>query len=230
MKNIQLGILTIGQSPRSDVLPEMALLLGENVDVLEAGALDGLDASAIAALAPEAGGQVLVSRLRDGGWARMGEEKILPLIQEKIAYLESKGAALILLLCTGAFPDGFVSRVPLLYPQKIIYGVAPAFSANGHLGIVNPDPAQAEGAETRWTQIAAKVTTVGFNPYQPGEIEAAAKKLRESGADLVVLDCMGYTKGMQQEFARATGLPVLLPRTAVARLAAELLSGFAPQA
>ena len=37
-----LGALTIGQSPRSDLIPEMLPLLGTDVEVIEAGALDGM--------------------------------------------------------------------------------------------------------------------------------------------------------------------------------------------
>ncbi len=35
-------IITIGQSPRTDVVPEMTPFLGDDVEVLESGALDGL--------------------------------------------------------------------------------------------------------------------------------------------------------------------------------------------
>ena len=38
----KIGAITIGQSPRIDVIPEMQEILGENVIILEAGALDGL--------------------------------------------------------------------------------------------------------------------------------------------------------------------------------------------
>ena len=38
----KLGVITIGQSPRSDVVPEIIPYLGDNVEVIEAGALDGL--------------------------------------------------------------------------------------------------------------------------------------------------------------------------------------------
>ncbi|WP_333904711.1 AroM family protein, partial [Achromobacter insolitus] len=40
----RVAFFTIGQSPRSDVVPEMASLLGARVRIDEFGALDGLDA------------------------------------------------------------------------------------------------------------------------------------------------------------------------------------------
>ena len=60
------GLITIGQSPRSDVVPEMAALIGPGVDVREAGALDGLNRSGIEALAPTGHDEILVTRLQDG--------------------------------------------------------------------------------------------------------------------------------------------------------------------
>ncbi len=48
----RIGMVTVGQAPRADIVPDMAALLPD-VDILEAGALDGLDRAAIARLAPE---------------------------------------------------------------------------------------------------------------------------------------------------------------------------------
>ncbi len=40
MTRARLGIVTIGQTPRSDVVPEMAEVLGPGVEILERGALE----------------------------------------------------------------------------------------------------------------------------------------------------------------------------------------------
>ena len=36
-----LGTVTIGQAPRTDLIPEIKQFLGDGVEILEAGALDG---------------------------------------------------------------------------------------------------------------------------------------------------------------------------------------------
>jgi hypothetical protein len=38
------GLVTIGQSPRPDVVPDMVEIIGPGVEIREAGALDGLAA------------------------------------------------------------------------------------------------------------------------------------------------------------------------------------------
>src|SRR5881628_309209 len=98
------GLVTIGQSPRSDVVPEMAALIGPGIEVREAGALDGLKRSEIEALAPTGHDEILVTRLQDGSAVFVGEEKIVGLVEQRIAALERGGATLTALLCTGAFP------------------------------------------------------------------------------------------------------------------------------
>ena len=60
------GLVTIGQSPRPDVVPDMAEITGPGVEIREAGALDGLGRAAIDALAPREGDEILVTRLADG--------------------------------------------------------------------------------------------------------------------------------------------------------------------
>ena len=48
----KVGLITVGQSPRSDVVPDMAAILGGDVEILEAGALDGLQPRADRAACP----------------------------------------------------------------------------------------------------------------------------------------------------------------------------------
>ena len=66
---------------------------------------------------------------------------------------------------------------------------------------------------------------VSASPYgDPSLIERAALSLRDSGAQFVCLDCMGFTQHMKTLVGKASGLPVLLPRTLTACVAAEILS------
>ena len=48
----RVGFVTIGQSPRDDVVPEMLAWLGTPVDAVQAGALDGCSDDEIGAMAP----------------------------------------------------------------------------------------------------------------------------------------------------------------------------------
>ena len=112
----KLGLITIGQSPRTDVTPDLAPIFGPDIQLCQAGALDGMTAQEIAAFAPEEGDYVLISRLRDGSSAVFAEKHILPRLQQCIYDLEAKGVELIMFLCTGSFPAYFALalRRPLM--------------------------------------------------------------------------------------------------------------------
>ena len=77
MPDAAIGLVTIGQSPRSDVVPDMATILGPGVEIREAGALDGLARSEIDALAPTGDDEILVTRLRDGSSVFLGKPKFV---------------------------------------------------------------------------------------------------------------------------------------------------------
>ena len=62
----RVAFVTIGQSPRSDVLPDIIKETQTQFEVTERGALDGLTDEAIVNLAPQPGEERLVTRLRDG--------------------------------------------------------------------------------------------------------------------------------------------------------------------
>ena len=86
----KIGIITIGQSPRKDVVPEMTPFFGNNVEVLEAGALDGLTPDQVKTYYPENGMTHLVSRMRDGTEIIVAKEKLIPRIETAIIDLQEK--------------------------------------------------------------------------------------------------------------------------------------------
>lgn len=99
-------MLTIGQSPRSDVAPLVEKILGTELELIQAGALDDLTYEEVKKqLAPTEGTDseyILVSRMRDGRAVKMDRSKLEPLIQRKIDLAEEAGYSLIWLLCTGS--------------------------------------------------------------------------------------------------------------------------------
>lgn len=105
----KVGMVTIGQSPRVDVIPEMKGILGPRVQVMEAGALDGLSLEEVKKMAPVAGDYILVTLMRNGIPVTIGKSHILPGMQNYIDDLTKKEAELIILLCTGEFPE-FTSK------------------------------------------------------------------------------------------------------------------------
>ena len=219
----KIGAITIGQSPRIDVIPEMQEILGENVIILEAGALDGLTKKDIEKFQPDENDYVLVSRLNDGSHVKFGKSHVIPRLQNCINSLAEQGAELIIVICTGYFGNLLTSKVPLIYPQKILYSLVPNFSVNGKIGVIVPEEDQIDQMGKKWEETGLEVSAAAGSPYKGiEEVKKAAQKLETENVDVIVLDCIGYNKKMKQITEEITGKPVVLSRTMVARVASEL--------
>lgn len=218
----KIGAVTIGQSPRVDVVPEISGLLG-NVELEQGGALDGLSYDEILALAPVGDDYVLVTRLADGRSVKIAEKHILKRLQAQIDRLVAEGAEGVLMLCSGEFPP-FSCQKPVLYPQQLLNNFVCTVACGKKLGVITPDADQVPQVTKRWTATGiGAVSAVPGSPYgDEANIWRAAEALKAWGAEFVVMDCIGYTQRMKAEVARITGVPVILPRTVAARAVAEL--------
>lgn len=222
---VKVGAVTIGQSPREDVIQDLLPLMGGQVELIQAGALDGLTREDIQAFAPGPEDYVLISRLRDGSSVMFAERYILPRLQQCIDRLEKQGAELILFLCTGDFPGVFHSKVPLIFPCKVLNGLVPALAGRGKIAVVVPTPQQVAQSEKKWKQYVRESIAIPASPYgSQEELDAAARAVSEMDVDLVVMDCIGYHTGMKERFRKLSGKQVILSRTLAVRAMMELLA------
>ncbi len=218
----RIAFVTIGQSPRDDVLPDIVAECRARFTATEIGVLDGLDDAAIAAFAPAPGDSVLVSRLRDGRGVDLGKPAVERRLREIFATLDTQGFDLIVLLCTGTFGH-FDLRTPFIEPQPVVdhfmHGLA--YGAKT-LGALMPEPGQADdftglpGIAT----VADWASPYAADPY-PALREAGA---RLAGADMIMMHCIGFTEAMRQAVKQAAGRPVLLSRRLVAHAIDLLLT------
>jgi protein AroM len=217
------GLVTIGQSPRSDVVPDMAAILGPGVEVRESGALDGLARADIEALAASGDDEILVTRLRDGASVFVGKPKIVRLVEARIAELERDGATLTALLCTGAFPRLRATR-PLIQPQPLLLGLLRGMSWPGRLGVLTPSLRHVPQTEARWRRDGFDAVVAPLSPYEEEDATAlrrAATAMRDGEAGVIVMDCMGFRRKTREELRALTGVPVFLANLLLARVIAE---------
>jgi protein AroM len=222
-----LGVVTIGQSPRADLTGELAAYLPAGTSLQEGGALDDLSSSAIASLAPDADADTLTSRLRDGEPVVLDRRRLVPRLDAAISVLEREGTEVNLLVCTGTFPPLRHER-PLLDAERLLVsGVGAVVRCGGPLGVVVPLRAQQDVLSKRWCRaLGSPVLIDNADPYADDAadaIPAAVGRLACQGARMALLDCMGYAEVSRKAAAARAGIPVLLARSVVGRLAAELL-------
>ncbi|WP_427310037.1 AroM family protein [Cupriavidus sp. H39] len=233
----RVAFVTIGQAPRTDVVPQMLADLGLPVAVEEFGILDELDAAQIAALAPASGEYRFASRLRDGSQAVMGKPVAEAMLARLMASLDDGRFDVLVPLCTGtALPP---MRTLVIEPQQVVDHLTVALAQGcKRLGIVLPlegqvgnfhliEPVSCEMRVTHaspYTDAADAANTADTGADTgTGRFAHAGEALR--GCDLVVMHCMGYTEAMRAEVARHARAPVLLSNRMVATLLGQVLAG-----
>lgn len=221
----KIGMITIGQSPRKDLVPQMKELLGPEIEVMEAGALDGLSLQEVRGLSPKKGDVILCTRMADGTEVVVGRRHIIPRVQGCVDDLTGRGADLLLFLCTGRFPE-FRTEKLFIEPQKIVDQLMKAFlSSKEKLGLLVPLPSQIEQARKKCGRLKGEVSIAAASPYgPPQELFLAAEELKKADPAVIVMHCMGYDETMRKTLREITGKPTLLARSLVARVVKELLS------
>ncbi|MFQ6124671.1 MAG: AroM family protein [Candidatus Heimdallarchaeota archaeon] len=219
----QIGMLTIGQSPRTDVISDINNILGSNVEIIECGALDGLSLEEIKKLEPSSIGEyVLVTRLQDGTEVKVSREKIIARMNQCLKKLE-KRSKIVIILCTGNFPE-FHPQKLLIEPSNLICSVVQSLLPKGRLGVLIPTPEQAQAIASKWKREGITLKIQALSPYQDTKTETVQEIAnRFKDCDLIVLDCMGYTKRIGDLIKTMTGIPVIVSKTLVARIVRGLI-------
>ncbi|MFS0837447.1 AroM family protein [Paenibacillus sp. 1P03SA] len=221
----KLGMITIGQAPRTDVAPIVERCLEGRAELVQGGALDGLSKADIEReLCPEEGQYVLTSRLTSGESVVMSREKLQPLLQKRISEFEEAGIRHILLLCTGVFPGLRTERSYLIEPDRLIPPAVKAMAGGRRIGVLVPLAEQCATLARKYEPYGLSPVFAVASPYKPDEAEfrQAAVELKEK-SDIIVLDCMGYTEEARQLMAEASGKPVILSNALMGKLVSEMI-------
>ena len=227
---LTVGMATIGQTPRIDVVPAMSRILGPAVRIVEAGALDELSAEQIAALAPDPGERPIITRLADGSSTLLSHRKILPRMQLCVDDLTEQGAKFLVMLC-GADWTELETDLLLVNPGRLFPNVVTALAHGRRLGIIKPAAGQVDGETERYRQLGIDVHVTSASPYLgDARIDAAreaAELLRSRGVDLVWMTCVGMDEQMRRTVQDVVQRPVILAQALLGRVVAELVAGVA---
>jgi len=219
----KIGILTIGQSPRPDVVGEFLRVLGYDYEIIEKGALDDYSIKELRERKVSAGEGILVTKLRDGLEIKISHDFVISNLQKCVDYLEGQNVEIILLLCTGKFPE-FKSKHLVIQPSEIVRGTVAASLRSGKLAVVVPAREQIQKAKS---DVFGKDVEVYYDTASPyglmNEIRELADRIAKENVDLVFLDCMGFTHEMKQMVKEITKKPVILSNALVAHVIQELV-------
>jgi len=218
----KIGMLTIGQAPRDDIVPALKEILGPDHEIIEAGALDDVPLEEIEGIEFRPGDYLLVSRLRDGTEVKIHKRFILPHLQRRVHELEEKGAKITVIMCTGKFPQ-FESQGLVVTPQEILRGVLKSTLKTGKLAVVYPSEEQTLKAEKDYGREGFTIYADHLSPYEEAaDLEQLAERLKEQDPTLIFLNCFGYSSQVKTIVAKVTGKPVIHSNVVVARVLKEL--------
>jgi protein AroM len=221
-----IGFATIGQTPRDDLVPYLVDQIGVPVRVLQGGVLDEVSEEEMASLDHGSVGLHMVTRLRDGGSARLSYEAAVPRMQVVVDRLVQDGADLVVILC-GADWSRIAGRVPVVNPGKLFPNVIQALGAGSKVGVVKPSAGQVEHTIVQYQALGLDVTVTSAFPYDSHAVEAAreaAEALRDAGAELVWMTCVGMGEDMRAAVREICDVPIVLARSILARTIGELVA------
>lgn len=215
MNSVKVGLLTIGQSPREDVVPEIKPLFLSHIKIVEAGLLDELTPEEIKHLKPKTGETPLVTRLRDGSQVQLSEKKVNSLMPGILNSIKTKlNVQAVGVLCTNDFQK---KQFPfhVIFPFDYLNFLTTHVLQIKILGIVVPLKNQIEMAEKKWGK--DKVIVEVKSPYGEGKSwEEIAQRFIQEKVEAVILDCIGYNIKNRQEILSLLSVPVFLPRVLLA--------------
>lgn len=209
-------LVTIGQSPRDDLVPELLSITGYNFSYTEIGLLDSLSPLEIREMKPHKDDRVLVSKLRNGKQAILSHEKVERALNDLID--EEASCDAILLLCTSEFKSLMKKRKDklVIMPSLVLKEFLRSFiSLSDSLGVIVPELSQVIDATQRWGKVVKNVFAVHLSPYlnnDEDEWKRVSHFFQEKEVNYIVMDCMGYSIFHSQKLVALSNLPVFAAR------------------
>ncbi|ECR8957414.1 AroM family protein [Salmonella enterica] len=220
-----LAILTIGVVPMSEVLP----LLTEYIDeqhITHHSLLGKMSREDVMAdYAVEPGDDPLLTLLNDNQIAHVSRQKVERDLQSVVEVLDNQGYDVIILMSTAAIKSMAARNSILLEPLRIIPPLVASIVDGHQVGVIVPVAELLAAQKKKWQVLQMPPVYSLANPVHCSEQQLidAGQALLDQGADVIMLDCLGFHQRHRDILQQALDVPVLLSNVLIARLASELL-------
>ena len=194
-----LAILTIGIVPMQEVLPLLTEYIDED-NISHHSLLGKLSREEVMAeYAPEAGEDTILTLLNDNQLAHVSRRKVERDLQGVVEVLDNQGYDVILLMSTANISSMTARNTIFLEPSRILPPLVSSIVEDHQVGVIVPVEEMLPVQAQKWQELLAK------------------------GADVIMLDCLGFHQRHRDLLQKQLDVPVLLSNVLIARLAAELL-------
>ena len=224
LRHTRMGVVVIGQSPRPALVAEIAAMLSPDVNIELRGALDGMSRAEIDAIPPNNAVDALFTLLPNGDAVRISKKAIELRASVQLARLRQEGVEVMMLACTGAFPNLRPEGL-LVLPSAVVNRIVDAVLPRGRLGVFSPLAEQTALIAGKWQREGIEVVGVTLQPgSDDAAVDRAARAMAEKHPDLVVMDCVSYSSANKARVRLSYSGPVILAIAAAARVVAEMVS------
>ncbi|MTH46227.1 AroM family protein [Intestinirhabdus alba] len=221
-----LAILTIGVVPMREVLPLLTEFIDEQ-HITHHSLLGKMSREEVMANYPiEEGETPLLTLLSDNQLAHVSRQKVERDLQGVVEVLDNQGYDVILLMSTAALNSLTVRNSVLLEPLRIIPPLVASIVDSHQVGVIVPVEELLAEQAVKWQVLQKPPVYSLANPVH-GSSQAlidAGRALLNNGADVIMLDCLGFNQRHRDLLQKALNVPVLLSHILIARLASELLA------
>jgi len=175
-----IAVITMGHAPRPDVMRSMA---------------------------PRGDELSYLTQLRGGRSVIVEAGFVTSRTEALVADLDGRNYDLLILAMTG-MRARLSTRTPLIHGQDALDAwISALVASNSRIGIIFPLASQQSAASESdyGTMLKSSLATIGGS--QSSDLARAIDRV--SGADLIVMNSVGYTAQMAQQVARSSGKPVV---------------------
>lgn len=221
----RVAVVTLGQTPRSDVVPELCELTGRPMEPVEFGVLDGVGADVLARIAPGPGEPALLTRLRDGSDIVMSIDWTSDRMQEIYSEIAGLDIDLVVLMSSllGAVPAPAQTTI---FCDRVIVRTIETFTDAGlRVGILLSLDSQGDMVVRDRTRRPEMVRAAIARPGDHAALATAIDELND--CDVLILHSVTYSEDERRKAAARSGKPVVIARRLVASAIREALDRLA---
>ena len=224
----KLGII-LGNRLSQDLEAYIRGSLKTNAEMLIMGSQDGLSDEELRRL-DNGHPTSFPETLNDGTTVHLRQETVEDNVCKAAEQLRKRGASFVLMFCTVPLPA--LQQAGIITPCPLLEHAALSVRNGGAIGVLQPIEEMMEREMQHWNALNVPVVYAYAPPLVPGSPENAqvdesirntpdkhltqtALSLVDQGAEVIVLDCMGYQDHHRELVFNVTGKPVIQPSSYV---------------
>lgn len=210
--------MPLGQTPRNDWLEPIQRLVGDTVEVIQHGCLDGLSYEDILSLDQRPDDHMLMTALPASGGKKVtfAKRHVLDRMEKNLETVAAKGADMVAVCCSEKWPESYTFGGRWIEVFSVMHDLVTGMGYKGKGVVFYHVKGQKQATIDRWADVEDQDFVYLDDARSEDEHEAIMRQLEETGYEYAVLDCFGFSLDLRDQIQKRLGIPAYLPLTALA--------------